>query len=142
MTVADFPLQKALATDTDPAISAASVSDIHRDIRTVPKVQRGVKDIYTMVSDVRHTKVKGQEGGLDRPPPAMSTHRAEAEAYTTQPASSILRTGTAKVVEEIGKSKGATYFATGELDREEYVRCLMIFWHIYKYVFSPIIGVF
>jgi len=39
------------------------VSDIPRDIRTIPKVQRDVKDIYTMVSDVRHTMAEGQEGG-------------------------------------------------------------------------------
>lgn len=54
----------------------------------------------------------------------------------TQPAGSILKTGTAKLHDEIGKSKGASHLTKGELDREEYVRYLMMFWHIYTYVFS------
>lgn len=60
----------------------------------------------------------------------------------TQPISSILKAGTAKIHREVEKSKGANYLAKGELDREEYIRYLMIFWHIYKYVFSLTIDVF
>ena len=72
----------------------------------------------------------------------MSTRHAEAEVDMTQPASSILKTGTTKIHEEVEKSKGASYLARGELDREEYIRCLMMFWHIYEYVFPSILAVF
>ncbi|KAF9643277.1 heme oxygenase [Thelephora ganbajun] len=61
----------------------------------------------------------------------MSTSHAEAEVDMTQPASLILKAGTMKIHEEVEKSKGATHLARGELDREEYIRCLMMFWHIY-----------
>jgi len=72
----------------------------------------------------------------------MSVHHPEAEVDMAQPASSILRAGTAKIHEEIRTSKGASYLAKGELDREEHIRYLMMFWHIYKYVLSSILGVF
>jgi len=38
-------------------------SDIHRDVRTIPKVQRDAKGTHTMLSDVHDTMAKGQEGG-------------------------------------------------------------------------------
>ena len=72
----------------------------------------------------------------------MSTHHIEAEVDMTQPAGSILKTGTAKLHDEIGKSEGARHLTKGELDREEYVRYLMMFWHVYTYVFSSTLGVF
>lgn len=74
--------------------------------------------------------------------PTMSIHHAEAEVDMTQPASSILKTGTLRIHEEVERSKGASYLAKGELDREEYIRFLMMFWHIYKYVFSSILSTF
>ena len=67
------------------------------------------------------------------PPPAMSTSRSELKVDMTQPASSILRAGTLKIHNEISKSKTAIHLTKGELSREEYVRYLMILWHIYKY---------
>jgi len=39
------------------------VSDIRRDVRTIPKVQRDVKGTHTMLSDVHRTMAKGQEDG-------------------------------------------------------------------------------
>ena len=39
-----------------------SVSDIHRGFRAIPEVQRDVKGIYDMLSDVRDIMAKGQEG--------------------------------------------------------------------------------
>ena len=72
----------------------------------------------------------------------MSTYHTEAKVDMTQPASSVLKTGTTKIHEEVEKSRGASYLARGELDRDEYIRCLMMFWHIYKYVFSSMFDVF
>ena len=72
----------------------------------------------------------------------MSAYPAEIEVDMTQPVSSILKAGTARIHEEVEKSKGASYLAKGKLDREEYIRYLMIFWHIHKCVFSPMFGVF
>ena len=69
-------------------------------------------------------------------PPTMSGYSPETEVDMTQPASSILKAGTAEIHEEIGNSEGVSYLAKGELDREEYIRCLMMFWHIYECVFS------
>jgi len=43
-----------------------------------------------------------------------------------------LKTGTAKIHEEVEKSRGAGCLSNGELDREEYIRYLMVFWHIYS----------
>jgi len=39
-----------------------TVSDIHRSVRAIPEVQRDVKSIYKMLSDVRDTVAEGQEG--------------------------------------------------------------------------------
>lgn len=64
----------------------------------------------------------------------MSTHHVEAELDMTQPAGSILKTGTRELHDEIGKSNGASHLTKGELDIEEYIRYLMMFWHVYTYV--------
>ena len=70
----------------------------------------------------------------------MSTSHTESKVDMTQPASLLLRAGTIKIHDEISKSKTATYLTKGELDREEYIRYLMMLWHIYKYVrFSPML---
>lgn len=65
----------------------------------------------------------------------MSTPYAAEEVDMTQPAGTILKTGTAKIHDEIQKNRGGSYLAKGELDREEYVRYLMMLWHIYTYAF-------
>lgn len=51
----------------------------------------------------------------------------------TQPLSSVLKAATVNVHEEISKSQTATDLTKGELDREEYVRYLMMLWRLYKY---------
>lgn len=76
------------------------------------------------------------------PPPTMSTYHVERDVDMTQPTSSIMKTGTRKLHDEIGKSKGASTLTKGELDREEYTRYLMMLWHIYKYVFSSTLSIF
>ena len=72
----------------------------------------------------------------------MSTYSTKTEIDMTRPASSILKAGTAKIHEEIEKSEGVSYLTKGELDLEEYIRYLMMLWHIYECVFSLISGVF
>lgn len=62
----------------------------------------------------------------------MSTSRSELKVDMTQSASSILRAGTLKIHDEISKSETATHLTKGELSREEYIRYLMMLWHIYK----------
>ncbi|KAJ8480676.1 hypothetical protein ONZ51_g6511 [Trametes cubensis] len=49
----------------------------------------------------------------------------------SQPAANILRQGTAEAHERAEHSQGAKWLARGELDKEEYVRFLMMLWHIY-----------
>jgi len=45
--------------------------------------------------------------------------------------STLLRTGTAVAHERVERSQGAGWLARGELDRDEYVRFLMMLWHVY-----------
>lgn len=54
----------------------------------------------------------------------------------TLPLAELLRKGTAIAHEEAEKSQGAAWMVRGELDREEYVRFLMMLYHVYKYVSS------
>jgi heme oxygenase len=46
----------------------------------------------------------------------------------------LLRQGTAVAHEAAEHSEGAAWLTRGELDREEYVRFLIILWHVYTYV--------
>lgn len=66
----------------------------------------------------------------------MSASRVKPEVDLSQPASLVLRAGTIGIHDEISNSKTATYLTKGELDREEYVRYLMMLWHVYKCVCS------
>ena len=50
----------------------------------------------------------------------------------SQPAANILRQVTAEAHERAEHSQGAKWLARGELDKEEYVRFLMMLWHIYE----------
>ncbi|KAJ6504580.1 hypothetical protein C8R47DRAFT_1102804 [Mycena vitilis] len=50
----------------------------------------------------------------------------------SQPLSDVLKEGTKKVHEEIEVSPAAEAMLRGELDKEEYVRFLMMLWHIYN----------
>ena len=46
--------------------------------------------------------------------------------------SEILREGTHAAHERAEHSKGAQWLARGELDKQEYVRFLMMLYHVYK----------
>jgi heme oxygenase len=59
---------------------------------------------------------------------------ASAETDLQQPLSALLRAGTKAAHERAEKSTGAAWLLRGELDREEYVRFLMMLWHVYEYV--------
>ncbi|KAJ7625285.1 hypothetical protein DFH06DRAFT_1104027 [Mycena polygramma] len=50
----------------------------------------------------------------------------------SQPLSDVLKEGTKKVHEEIEVSPAAEAMLRGELDKEEYIRFLMMLWHIYN----------
>lgn len=49
----------------------------------------------------------------------------------SQPISKILREGTTDAHRAIENSQGAAWFSRGELDRSEYLRLLMMLWHVY-----------
>jgi hypothetical protein len=51
---------------------------------------------------------------------------------TSLPISTLLREGTKVAHEKAEKSEGAAWLLRGELDREEYVRFLMMLWHVYE----------
>lgn len=61
-----------------------------------------------------------------------ATQTATAEVDLTQPIAVILREGTHAAHERAEHSKGAQYLTRGELEREEYVRFLMMLWHVYE----------
>lgn len=50
----------------------------------------------------------------------------------SQPITTILREGTADAHSAAKHSQGAGWLTRGELDRDEYVRFLMMLWHIYE----------
>lgn len=49
-----------------------------------------------------------------------------------QPLASLLRTATAAAHESAEHSQGAGWLTRGELEKEEYVRFLMMLYHVYK----------
>jgi heme oxygenase len=53
-------------------------------------------------------------------------------AELSGPISALLREGTSKAHKAAEVSPGAGWLARGELDRDEYVRYLMMLWHIYE----------
>lgn len=48
------------------------------------------------------------------------------------PLATLLREGTRKAHEDAEHSQGAALLVTGQLDKEEYVRYLMMLWHVYE----------
>lgn len=50
------------------------------------------------------------------------------------PIATLLRTSTADAHDRASKSEGAAWLTRGELDKDEYVRYLMMLYHIYEYV--------
>jgi hypothetical protein len=49
-----------------------------------------------------------------------------------KPLATLFREGTAKAHESVEHSKGAVWLTRGELDKEEYVRYLMILYYVYR----------
>ena len=49
-----------------------------------------------------------------------------------QPVATLLRLGTAEAHERAENSQGAGWLTRGELDKLEYVRFLMMLYHIYE----------
>lgn len=56
----------------------------------------------------------------------------DTAADLSRPISTLLREGTSKAHKAAEVSPGAGWLARGELDRDEYVRYLMMLWHIYE----------
>ena len=50
-----------------------------------------------------------------------------------QPLASVLKAATAVAHESAEHSQGASWLTRGELDKDEYVRFLMMLWHVYRY---------
>lgn len=50
----------------------------------------------------------------------------------SQDVATLLRTGTAAAHEKAEHSEGAGWLVRGELDKEEYVRFLMMLYHVYE----------
>jgi heme oxygenase len=50
----------------------------------------------------------------------------------SQPISILLRDGTGEAHKAAEASSGAGWLVRGELDKDEYVRYLMMLWHIYE----------
>jgi len=61
---------------------------------------------------------------LDQPMPSVLSN-------PDLPLSSLLRDGTAQAHEIAEKSEGAKLLVSGELDKMEYIRYLMMLWHVY-----------
>lgn len=54
--------------------------------------------------------------------------------FDTKPLSDLLRAGTATAHEQAENSEGAKWLARGELDKDEYVRLLIMLWCVYELV--------
>lgn len=50
----------------------------------------------------------------------------------SEPIADLLRKGTAEAHEKAEHSQGAAWLTRGELDRNEYIRFLMMLHHVYK----------
>lgn len=59
----------------------------------------------------------------------------------SQPIAALLKSGTAAAHEEAEHSEGAGWLTRGELDKDEYIRFLMMLYHVYEYVPPPSRGV-
>lgn len=56
----------------------------------------------------------------------------EIHVDLTQPVSSVLKQGTSKAHEDAQHSEGASWLTKGQLDRDEYIRFLMMLFHVYE----------
>lgn len=50
----------------------------------------------------------------------------------SQPISAILRESTKQAHEDVEHSAGAVALLSGQLSKEEYVRFLIVLWHVYE----------
>lgn len=77
-------------------------------------------------SDAQHRleEVKAAEN-------AKIVHDEEEDEDFSQPISILLRKSTASAHQAAGQSKGAEWLVKGLLDKEEYVRFLMMLWRVY-----------
>ena len=50
----------------------------------------------------------------------------------SQPIADLLRAGTRQAHERAEQSKGAQYLTSGALDKKEYIRFVMMLWHVYE----------
>lgn len=62
----------------------------------------------------------------------MASVTASDSIDWSQPIATLLRTGTSEAHEKAEHSEGAGWLTRGELDREEYVRFLMMLYHVYE----------
>ncbi|THH00819.1 hypothetical protein EW026_g1777 [Hermanssonia centrifuga] len=62
----------------------------------------------------------------------MTSVSTATEVDWSQPVAALLRIGTAQAHEKAEHSEGAAWLTRGELDREEYVRFLMMLYHVYE----------
>ena len=53
--------------------------------------------------------------------------------FSLAPATLLHRALRENVAKPTNKTDSATWLARGELDKEEYVRLLMMLWHVYEY---------
>lgn len=54
------------------------------------------------------------------------------------PLATLLRESTHEAHELVAKSEGAKVLLSGQLERELYIRYLMMLWHVYRYVLAQI----
>lgn len=54
----------------------------------------------------------------------------------SQPLATLLKAATAAVHENVEHSQGAAWLTRGELDKDEYIRFLMMLFHVYKCAFN------
>ncbi len=54
------------------------------------------------------------------------------DADWSQPVAALLKAGTAAAHDRAEHSDGAGWLARGELDKDEYVRFLMMLYHVYE----------
>lgn len=52
-----------------------------------------------------------------------------------KPLATLLREGTLEAHDTVAMSPGAKLLLSGELDKQEYIRYLMMLWHVYESVY-------
>ena len=125
-----------------------SILDSTRDLASPDTPRCGTSPASQLLGNC-HQFIKTDPQGLTNPTtllslstiPTVSTMshgNIEPKVDMAQPTSVVLRVGTIKIHEEV--TKNGTRFIRGELAKDEYIRFLMMLWHIYKYawLFRPV----